>query len=135
MGITMENDLEKLDKLIMWIKENARISKALSHPAGVSVFRDIVNGKVSALIDCVKSLGRSLLETRPSTSEEIKRHGQLIIDIFTRYDGILMDPQLNVARAFHQSSEELQNLLLKVDEFTRFFPPHLLTGMISGNDG
>jgi FtsZ-binding cell division protein ZapB len=125
MGITIENDLEKLDNLVQWIKENARISKALSHPAGMSVFRDVVSGKVNALIDRIKSLGRTLLEARPSNSDEIKHQGQMIIEIFTKYDGILMNPQLNVARAFHQSSEELQNLLLKVEEFTRYFPSHL----------
>ena len=130
MGTTIETDLENLDKLIQWIKTNARISKALSHPAGVSVFRDIVSDKVSALIERVKSLGRTLLEARPSNTEEIKHQGQQIIEIYTKYDSILMNPQLNVARAFHQSSEELQNLLLKIDDFTRYFPAHLRTGPV-----
>ncbi len=124
MGIKMQQDLTKINELVQWIRENARVSKALSHPAGVTVFRDIVNGKVNSLIDHVKSLGRSLLETSPANSEEIKQHGQVIIDTFSNYRNILMNPQLNVARAFHQSGDELQHLLLKTEEFLRFAPAY-----------
>ncbi|MHA1917210.1 MAG: hypothetical protein ACTSUV_02725 [Candidatus Ranarchaeia archaeon] len=130
MSSEMDQYVSTINNQILWLRENANVSKALSHPAGISVFRDIVLEKMNVLIDRIKSLGRGLLSYFPNKSHEIKSHGQEIMIIYNRIEEGIKNPQMNIARAFNEVTPDLSNLISRVDDFLRFVPPSYSTNNI-----
>lgn len=113
----------KTQRLLKWLETEANIDKALSNEGGPIEQRKLTLECVEQLTQLISSIKDTSTNKYPEKILEIEENYKSAAESLEAFNKIIGDNDLNAARAFHLSQEELNQMLIKVYKFIQLVKP------------